>query len=43
MPYKRRSREIYVKKSGQWKRKQTCTTINKAKAALRLLKEKTGH
>ena len=43
MPYKRQGKTVLVYKNGVWKKKQTCGTINKAKAALRLLREKTGH
>lgn len=39
MPYKRIGNRIYVKKGSKWKRKMVCTTVPKAKAALRLLKD----
>ena len=43
MPHKRRGKTIYHKKGGRWKKKQTCGSVAKAKAALRLLHAKTGH
>jgi len=43
MPYKRQGKKILVNKGGVWKKQQTCKSINNAKAALRLLREKTGH
>lgn len=40
MPYKRVGKTIYVYKNGKWQKKQTCKTVDKAKAALRILNEK---
>ena len=37
MPYKRIGRKIYHKKNGKWSVKQTATSIENAKAAMRLL------
>lgn len=37
MPYKLIGRTIYTKSSGKWKKKQTCTTLENAKKAMRLL------
>jgi len=37
MPYMRRGKKIYHKVGGKWKLKQTCISVEKAKAALRLL------
>ena len=38
MPYKRIGRKVYVKRNTGWVKKQTCKSINNAKAALRILK-----
>lgn len=38
MPYRRTGNRIYVRRGTKWHRKQVCTTVSKAKAALRLLK-----
>jgi hypothetical protein len=43
MPYKRAGNRVLVKKSGKWKTKQVCKSVDKAKAAIRILKSKTGH
>ena len=37
MPYKRKGKTIYTKSSGEWKKKQTCSSVENAKKALRLL------
>jgi hypothetical protein len=37
MPYKRKGKIIWHKKNGKWSIKQRCTSIDNAKAALRLL------
>jgi len=37
MPYKRVGNIIYHYKNGKWSVKQTCSSAEKAKAALRLL------
>jgi len=39
MPYKRIGNRIYHFKNNRWKVKQVCTTVPKAKTALRILKE----
>lgn len=39
MPYKRIGKRIYTKRGKKWELKQTATTIPKAKATLRLLKD----
>jgi len=38
MPYKRIGMAIYTKSSGEWKKKQTCSSVVKAESALRLLR-----
>jgi len=38
MPYKRVGRTIYTKKSGKWKKKAVCKTVENAKRMLRLLR-----
>jgi len=43
MPWRRRGNVIQKKKGEHWVHHQTCRTVDKAKAALRLLKEKSGH
>ena len=48
MPYKRVGKKIYVLRSqpgrgSSWVLKQTCKSIESAKAALRLLRSKGGH
>ena len=37
MPYKIVGKTVYSKSSGKWKKKQTCTSVANAKAAMRLL------
>lgn len=37
MPYKRVGRKIYSKRTGKWKLKQTATSTDNAKKAMRLL------
>ena len=37
MPYKREGRKVFHKVKGRWKLKQTATSIEKAKAIIRLL------
>jgi hypothetical protein len=37
VPYKRIGRKIYHKKNGKWSVKQTTTSIENAKATMRLL------
>lgn len=39
MPYKRVKNKIYVKRTSGWKLKQTCHSVSKAKAVLRILKD----
>ena len=43
MPYKRIGKTVYSKKGGTWHKKQTCTSVENAKKAIRLLHMKTGH
>jgi len=38
MPYKRQNKTIYTKATGDWKKKQTCGSVAKAKRALTLLR-----
>lgn len=38
MPYKRKGKTIYIKRGGEWKKKQTCDSVAKAKKALNLLR-----
>jgi len=38
MPWKRVNKTIYTKATGSWKKKQTCSSIAKAKRALSLLR-----
>ena len=37
MPYKRKGKIIWHKKNNRWSIKQRCTSIDNAKAAMRLL------
>ena len=37
MPYKRKGKTIYHYKNGKWTVKQTCDSVENAKAAMRLL------
>lgn len=37
MPYKIIGTTIYTKSSGEWRKKQTCKSVENAKRALRLL------
>ena len=38
MPYKRSGKTIYSKASGTWKKKQTCSSAESAKRAIKLLR-----
>lgn len=38
MPYKRKGKVVYVKKSGLWRKKGKAKTIKKAKRYVRLLR-----
>lgn len=38
MPYKRVGKTVYSKSSGKWKKKQTATSVPRAKRAMKLLR-----
>lgn len=38
MPYQRRGKTVYTKKTGKWKKKQTCRSVSAAERALKLLR-----
>jgi len=38
MPYKRIAKTVYTKRTGKWKKKQTCGSVAKAKRAMALLR-----
>jgi len=38
MPYQLRGKTIYTKRTGKWKKKQTCRSVAAAKRAMKLLR-----
>jgi len=38
MPYKIVGKTVYTKRTGTWKKKQTCGSVAKAKRAIKLLR-----
>jgi len=38
MPYKRIGKTVYTKRTGKWRKKQTCRSVGAAERALKLLR-----